>query len=49
VEVPSGEDDVPKTDTSVDKQKAPAGDDAKDWGVSSAKLITPNLVSSDVP
>jgi hypothetical protein len=49
VEVSSGEGDVSKTDTSVDKLRAPAGDDAEDWGVSLVELIAPNQVSSDVP
>jgi hypothetical protein len=30
VEVSSGEDNVPKTDASVDKRKVPDGDDAED-------------------
>jgi hypothetical protein len=49
VEVSSGEDNVPKTDTSVDKRKVPDGDDTEDGGVSSAKPITPNPIRFDAP
>jgi hypothetical protein len=47
VGVSSGEDDMMKTDASIDKKKS-ASDDAEDGGASSAKLIAPNLISSDV-
>jgi hypothetical protein len=49
VEVSSGEDNVPKTDASVDKRKVPDGDDAEDGGASSAKPITPNPIRFDAP
>jgi hypothetical protein len=49
MEVSSGKDDLPKLDASAGKQKALAGDDVEDGGVSSAKLIAPNLISSDAP
>jgi hypothetical protein len=49
VEVSSGEDNVPKTDASVDKRKVPDGDDTEDGGVSSAKPITPNPIRIDAP
>jgi hypothetical protein len=47
VEVSSGEDNVSKIDASADKRKAPDGDDDEDGGVSSAELITPNLIRSN--
>jgi hypothetical protein len=47
VEVSSGEDDVPKTDASTHKRKAPAGDDAEDRAASSAEPIASNPISSD--
>jgi hypothetical protein len=49
MEVSSGEDNVPKTDASADKTKAPDGNDAKDGGASSAEPIAPNLIRSNAP
>jgi hypothetical protein len=49
VEVSSGEDNVPKTDDSADKRKAPDGDDAEDRGASSAEPIASNPIRSDAP
>jgi hypothetical protein len=46
--VSSGEDDVPKTNASSNKRKAPYGDDVEDKGVSSAKPIAPNPIMSNV-
>jgi hypothetical protein len=47
VEVSSDEDDVPKTDASTDKKKAPDSYDAGDGGASSAKSIASNSIMSD--
>jgi hypothetical protein len=47
VEVSSGEDDVPKTDASANKKKAPDGDDVEDKGASSIESITPNPIRSN--
>jgi hypothetical protein len=51
VEVSSIEDIVlgPKPDVPGDQKKASIDDDARDGGVSSVELITPNLISSGVP
>jgi hypothetical protein len=48
VEVSSGEDDVPKPDALMTRQKTSAGDDAEDGGASSAEPIAPNPTSSNV-
>jgi hypothetical protein len=48
VEVSSVEDDMSKPDASVGKREALDGDDAGDWGVSSAKPKAPNPISSNV-
>jgi hypothetical protein len=47
VEVSSGEDDVPKTDTLAGKRKALDGDDPEDRGASSTEPIAPNPIRSD--
>jgi hypothetical protein len=47
VEVSSGEDEMPKTDTSTDKRKVPDCDDAEVGGASSAEPIAPNPIRSD--
>jgi hypothetical protein len=47
VQVSSGEDDVPKTDASADKRKAPDGNDAGDGGASSAESTASNLIWFD--
>jgi hypothetical protein len=44
VEVSSSEDDVPKTDASANKKKAPNGDDAEDRGASSAEPFAPDPI-----
>jgi hypothetical protein len=49
VEVSSGEDQAPKTDTLTGKQKEPIGDDAEGEAVSSVEPIAPGLISSNVP
>jgi hypothetical protein len=46
MEVSSSEDDVPKTDPSADKRKAPDGNDAEDGGAFSAEPIAPNPINS---
>jgi hypothetical protein len=49
VAVSSGEDNAPKPDASAGKEKAPAGDDAENGGVTSAEPITPNLIRPNAP
>jgi hypothetical protein len=49
VEVPSGEDDVLKPDASVTRQRKSTGDDAEVGEASSAELVAPNPISSNVP
>jgi hypothetical protein len=46
VEVSNGEDDVLRRTTSADKLKKSVDNDAEDEGVSSAKPIAPNPISS---
>jgi hypothetical protein len=49
VKVSSGNDRVSKNDTSTSRQKEPVGNDADGGGVSSADLIAPSPISSNVP
>jgi hypothetical protein len=48
VEVSSGKDQAPKTNTLTGKQKEPIGDDTEGEAVSSVKPIAPGLISSNV-
>jgi hypothetical protein len=47
VEVSNGEDNALKPDALDGKEKAPAGDDAEDGGVTLAEPISPNLIRSN--
>jgi hypothetical protein len=49
VELPSGDDNVPKTNSLANKQKMTTDDDAESGGTSSAEEITPDPISSSVP
>jgi hypothetical protein len=49
VELSNSDDDVLKTNSSVNKQKMTTGNDAKGGGVSLAEQIAPNPISSSVP
>jgi hypothetical protein len=47
VEVSSGDDDASKTNALVVEPRAPAGDEAKDEGISSTEPITPGPIRSN--